>query len=203
MQIRFKTPKNGPIVRNRLRLPHPVKTDTKIAVICSPDSKYYELSKAAGAWIVGEDDLFDRIREGKIDFDRCLCQTGSFEKLNKAGLGRILGPKGLMPTSRVGTVIMDPVAAIRDMTGGAEYRERLGVIQMAIGQLGFTPEELARNIKAAMESIKKDMNMLSEKVHKELAEVVLSSTNAPGFPLSGEMEGSETGITTKDLSTSA
>ena len=73
---------------------------------------------------------------------------------------------------------------------------------MAVGQLGFTPEEMQRNIKAFIEAVKKDMANLSDKINKELAEVVLSSTNAPGFPLNGEFRSLDSEITPRDLSTS-
>ena len=194
--------KNGPVIRNRLRLPHPVKTDLRICVICPPDSIYAETARAAGAYLVGEDEIFDAVKDGKIDFDRCICQTDSLAKLNKAGLGRVLGPRGLMPSAKTGTVVKDPATAVKELVGGAEYRERLGVVRMAIGQLGFTPEEMQRNIKAFMEAVKKDMAQLSDKINKEVAEVVLSSTNAPGFILNGEFRSPDSTITPRDLSTS-
>jgi large subunit ribosomal protein L1 len=202
MAIRFKSPKNGPVVRNRLRLPHPVRTDIRICVICPPDSKYAEAAKAAGASLVGEDDIFEAVKDGRIEFDRCICQTDSLDKMNKAGLGRVLGPRGLMPSTKLGTVVKDPAAVLKDLIGGAEYRERLGVVRMAIGQLGFTPEEMQRNIKVFIEAVKKDMAQLSDKINKEFAEVVLSSTNAPGFPLNGEFRSPGSSITPRDMSTS-
>jgi large subunit ribosomal protein L1 len=202
MHVKLKSPKNGPVVRNRLRLPHPVKTDVRICVICPPDSKYAEQAKAAGAHLVGEEAIFEAVKDGRIDFDRCICQTDSLEKMNKAGLGRILGPRGLMPSAKLGTVVVDPAAALKDMVGGAEYRERLGVVRMAIGQLGFTPEEMQRNIKAFMDAVRKDMAHLSDKINKDLAEVVLSSTNSPGFPLNGQFRSPTSNISPRDLSTS-
>ncbi len=201
MHIKFKSLKNGPVVRNRLRLPHPVKTDLRICVICPSDSKYAEQAKAAGATLVGEEEIFEAVKDGRIEFDRCLCQTDSLDKLNKAGLGRYLGPRGLMPSTKLGTVVKDPAAVLQDLIGGAEYRERLGVVRMAVGQLGFTPEEMQRNVKAFIDAVKKDMAHLSDKVNKELAEVVLSSTNAPGFPLNGEVKSLDSDITTRDVST--
>jgi len=90
-----------------------------------------------------------------------------------------------MPSAKVGTVVKDVDAAVKDMVGGSEYRERTGVIRMAIGQLGFTPDEMQRNVKAFMESVKKDCALLSDRIAKEVHEVVLSSTNAPGFSLDG------------------
>ncbi|CZS94231.1 probable 50S ribosomal protein L1 [Rhynchosporium agropyri] len=202
MHVKFKSLKNGPVIRNRLRLPHPVKTDVRICVICPPDSKYAKDALAAGATLVGEDEIFEAVKDGKIEFDRCICQLESLEKMNRAGLGRFLGPRGLMPSTKLGTVVKDPANMLKDLIGGAEYRERLGVVRMAIGQLGFTPEEMQRNIKAFIDAMKKDMANLNDKISKELAEVVLSSTNSPGFPLNGEFRSLESDITPRDLSTS-
>lgn len=200
--MKFKSPKNGPVVRNRLRLPHPVKTDLRICVICPPGSKYAEQAKAAGASLVGEEEIFEAVKDGRIEFDRCICQTDSLDKMNKAGLGRVLGPRGLMPSTKMGTVVKDPAAVLKDLIGGAEYREKLGVVRMAVGQLGFTPEEIQRNIKTFIEHVKKDLAHLGDRINKEMAEVVLSSTNSPGFPLSGQFTKSDSSITSRELSTS-
>ncbi|RDL36466.1 putative 50S ribosomal protein L1 [Venustampulla echinocandica] len=200
MHLKIYGLKNGPVVRNRIRLPHPVKTDFKVCVICPPDSKYAEAAKAAGAMLVGEDEVFDAVKDGKIEFDRCICQTDSMSKMNKSGIGRILGPRGLMPSSKTGTVVADPVKAMKDMVGASEYRERMGVVRMAVGQLGFTPQQMSTNIKAFIEAVKADIGRLSDKINKNLAEVVLSSTNGPGFPLSGSLKDSKTSVTEKELS---
>ena len=201
MAVKLKSLKNGPVIRNRLRLPHPVKTDVRICVICPPDSPYAEKARAAGATLVGEDDIFEAVKDGRIEFDRCICQTDSLAKMNKLGLGRILGPRGLMPSSKMGTVVKDPSSVVKDLVGGAEYRERMGVIRMAVGQLGFTPEEVQRNIKSFMDAVKKDMGMLSDKINKEVAEVVLSSTNGPGFTLNGNFLDPDSTVTPRELST--
>jgi large subunit ribosomal protein L1 len=200
MHVKLKSQKNGPVIRNRLRLPHPVKTDVKICVICPPDSKYADAARAAGATLIGEDEIFDAVKDGRIEFDRILCQTDSLAKMNKAGLGRILGPRGLMPSAKLGTVVKDPALIIKDMVGGAEYRERLGVIRMAIGQLGFTPEEMQRNIKTFVEAIKKDAAQLSDRINKEVAEIVLSSTHGPGFSLNGDFKDPDSPISPRELS---
>ncbi|KAI9707611.1 MAG: mitochondrial 54S ribosomal protein mrpl1 [Candelina mexicana] len=199
MHLKLRTLKNGPAVRNRLRLPHPVKTDTRICVICPSDSKHAQAARRAGATLVGEEEIFDAVKSGRIEFDRCICQTDSLQKLNKAALGRVLGPRGLMPSAKMGTVVKDVGASVKDMVGGSEYRERLGVIRMAVGQLGFTPEEMQRNIRAFVENVRKDMAQLSDNISKDIHEVVLSSTNAPGFSLNGEFRG-PVSLTTKELS---
>lgn len=202
MHVKLKSLKNGPVVRNRLRLPHPVKTDLRICVICPADSKYAAAAKAAGATLVGEEEIFEAVKDGRIEFDRCLCQTDSLAKMNKAQMGRFLGPRGLMPSAKTGTVVKDPGVTVKELVGGAEYRERLGVVRMAVGQLGFTPEEMQRNIKVFIEGIKKDMSQLSDKINKELAEVVLSSTNSPGFSLNGDFRSPDSTVTSRELSTS-
>ncbi|MCJ1305511.1 mitochondrial 54S ribosomal protein mrpl1 [Hypocenomyce scalaris] len=199
MHVKLRTLKNGPAVRNRLRLPHPVNTSLRICVICPPDSPMAASAIKAGASLVGDDSIIDAVKDGRIEFDRCLCHVDSLQKMNKAGLGRILGPKGLMPSSKTGTVVRDVAASVRDLVGGSEYRERLGVIRMAVGQLGFTPEEMQRNIRVFMDGVKKDLAQLSDRISKEIHEVVLSSTNAPGFSLNGEFR-SATSPPTRDLS---
>jgi len=215
MHVRLRTLKNGPVVRNRLRLPHPVKSDIRICVIAAPDSKAAAEARSAGAALVGEEDIFNQVKEGIIEFDRCICHIDSLEKLNKAGLGRQLGPKGLMPSTKTGTVVTSVGASVRNMVGGSEYRERLGVIRMAVGQLGFTPEEMQRNVKAFMDALKKDIAQMSDRISKEIHEVVsqilrivegymlileqvLSSTNAPGFTLNGDFRGAKS-IAPKEL----
>ncbi|KAI9885154.1 MAG: hypothetical protein M1823_003041 [Watsoniomyces obsoletus] len=200
MHVRLRSAKNGPVVRNRLRLPHPVKTDLRICVICPPDSKAAEEAKKAGAAVVGAETVFDAIKAGRIEFDRCICHKDSLAKLSKAGVARILGPRGLMPSAKLGTVVKDVGATVKDMVGGSEYRERLGVVRMAIGQLGFSPEEMQRNIRLFMEQIKRDIAQMSDRASKEIHEVVLSSTNSPGFSLSGEFRSPES-VPTRDLST--
>ncbi|KAL9054644.1 MAG: hypothetical protein Q9162_004010 [Coniocarpon cinnabarinum] len=186
LAIRFRTLKNGPVVRNRLRLPHPVDTSTRICVICPPDSKHSKAAEDAGAVLVGEEQVFSKIKAGQIEFDRCIAHQDSIAALSKAGLGRILGPRGLMPSAKTGTVVKDVGSACRDVAGGSEYRERSGVVRIAVGHLGFGPEMMQRNIRALMENVKRDCALISDRMLKEIHEVVLSSTGAPGFSLTGD-----------------
>lgn len=203
--------KNGPVVRNRMRLPHAVDTSQRIAVICLPDSPAAEAARQAGASLIGEETILDAVKEGRIEFDRLICHSDSAQKLGKAGVGRILGPKGMMPNTKLGTVTRDIGGAIKNMIGGTEYREKIGVIRLAVGQLGFTPDEMQANLKAFMTNLKKDVGLISEKVTKEIHEVVsthmqdnagvaeskqvLSSTNGPGFPMSGEFRSLHSSVT--------
>lgn len=199
IHVRLRSLKNGPVIRNRIRLPHPVKTDIRIAVICPPGSAAATSATKAGAVMVGEEEIFDAVKSGEIPFDRLLCHPESLQKLNKAALGRVLGPKGMMPSAKTNTVLKDVAGAVKQIAGASEYRERLGVVRLAIGQLGFTPEELQRNVKAFIEALKKDVAGMSDRIVKEIHEVVLSSTNGPGLSLSGELRGPNS-TPSKDLS---
>ena len=159
-------------MRNRVRLPHAVDTSVRICVICPPDSPIAKQAITAGASLVGEETIFDAVKEGRIEFDRCICHINSLQKLNEANLGRILGPKGLMPSVKLGTVTKDVRGSVTNLVGASEYREKLGVIRLAVGQLGFTPEQMQNNVKALIANVKKDLALLSEKINKEIHEVV-------------------------------
>ncbi|KIX09339.1 ribosomal protein L1 [Rhinocladiella mackenziei CBS 650.93] len=196
IHIKLRTKKDGPVVRNQVRLPHAVKTDIKVAVICPPDSPAAKAALEAGATLVGEEEVFETIKSGKIEFDRCLAVPASLQKMNKEGIPRILGPRGLMPSLKLGTVVERPGPAVRNMLGGNVYRERQGVVRMAVGRLSFTPEQLRDNVKAYINAVKKDASHLSDQAMKEISEVVLSSTNSPGFSLNGEFYKPEQGAPT-------
>lgn len=186
VHINLKTARNGPVVKNSIRLPHPVQSDWQIAVICPEGSDIATAATAAGAVAVGEETLFEAIRKEKIDFDRLICHEASEKALNKAGLGKILGPKGLMPSKRMKTIVSDVTKSIRDSAGAADYRERQGVIRMAIGQLGYTPDQLKANIQALLKKVKSECAEISEEVSKEVHEVILSTTNGPSLSLNGK-----------------
>ncbi|KAJ5099616.1 hypothetical protein N7532_006617 [Penicillium argentinense] len=186
--IRLRTRKDGPVIRNMIRFPHAVQTESRICVICPPDSKQAKDALAAGAVLVGEEEVFEAVKAGIIEFDRCLAHPDSVPALNKAGLGRILGPRGLMPSAKAGTVVEDVASRVEDLRGGTVYRERDAVIRLPIGQLGFSPEQLRDNLRTTIEQIKKDASGLNDRINKEIYEVVLSSSNGPGFSLNGEFK---------------
>ena len=186
MHIKLRTKKDGAVVRNSLRLPFPVKTDIKIAVICPPDGNAAKRAREAGAHLVGEDEIFAAIKAGVLDFERVLAVPESLPKMAKEGIPRILGPRGLMPNVKMGSVVTNPGPAVRNMMGGSTYRERQGVVRMPVGRLSFTAEMLRDNVKAYVTAVKKDAAALSELISKEVYEVVLSSTNSPGFSLNGD-----------------
>ena len=163
-----------------------MKTDVKFAVLCPPDSRTAKAARDAGAILVGEDEIFAAVKAGNINFDRLIAHPNSMPRLQKEGLARILGPKGLMPNVKNGTISVEPAKLLGQLVGGALFRERMGVIRMAIGKLTFTPEMLRDNIKAILQRIKEEIRKLPEEATKEIHEVVLSSTMSPGFSLTGQ-----------------
>ncbi|KAJ5586167.1 hypothetical protein N7450_005954 [Penicillium hetheringtonii] len=186
--IRLRTRKDGPVIRNMIRFPHAVQTESRICVICPPDSKQAKDALAAGAVLVGEDEVFEAVKAGRIEFDRCLAHPDSVPALNKAGLGRILGPRGLMPSAKAGTVVEDVASRVEDLRGGTVYRERDAVIRLPIGQLGFSPEQLRDNLRTTIDQIKKDASGLNDRINKEIYEIVLSTSHGPGFSLNGDFK---------------
>ncbi|RDW93127.1 mitochondrial 54S ribosomal protein uL1m [Aspergillus mulundensis] len=192
VHIRLKTRRDGPVIRNMIRFPHSVQTESRICVICPPGSRHAKEALAAGAVLVGEDEVFEAVKNGRIEFDRCLAHPDSMAALTKAGLGRILGPRGLMPSAKMGTVVEDVAARVGMLRGGTVYRERDAVVRLPIGQLGFSPEQLRDNLRVTIDQVKKDANNLQDRITKEIYEVVLSSTHGPGFSLNGEFKSEDT-----------
>ncbi|KAJ5741289.1 hypothetical protein N7533_010698 [Penicillium manginii] len=178
--IRLRTRKDGPVIRNMIRFPHAVQTESRIC--------HAKDALAAGAILVGETEVFEAVKAGRIEFDRCLAHPDSVPALNKAGLGRILGPRGLMPSAKAGTVVEDVASRVEDLRGGTVYRERDAVIRLPIGQLGFSPEQLRDNLRTTIDQIKKDASGLNDRISKEIYEIVLSSSHGTGFSLNGEFK---------------
>jgi large subunit ribosomal protein L1 len=173
--VKLKTRRDGAVVRNQIKLPHTVKTGTKICAICPPGSDAAKAAREAGAVLVGEDEVFEIVKSGRIDFTRCIAHPDSLEKINKAGLPRILGPKGLMPNIKMGTIVENIGSAVRLMLGGSIYREKRGVVSMAVGQLGFTPEHLRDNMQTFLTKIKDDAYKIVDMTPKQIDEVVCTA----------------------------
>jgi large subunit ribosomal protein L1 len=192
--------RNGPVIKSSIRLPNPVQSDWQIAVICPEGSEIANAAIAAGAKAAGQETLFEAIRSGQIEFDRLICHEDSEAALNKSGLGRILGPRGLMPNKRMKTITADVVKSIRDTAGAADYREREGVVRLAVGQLGHTPEQLSANIRAVVKKIKSECAEISEDSPKEVHEIILSTTHGPGLSLNGKLSDPDEKITPEQLS---
>ncbi|EEH33233.2 50S ribosomal protein L1 [Paracoccidioides lutzii Pb01] len=185
IHVRLSSNRGGTVIRNQIRLPHSVHPLARVCVICPPDSRAAKEAASVGAEVIGQEEVFEQIKEENINFDLCICHTSSLAAMNKAGLGRILGPRGLMPSAKMGTVVDNIAKTVRSMRGSTTYRERMGVIRLAIGQLGFSPDQLKQNIVTLISQLKKDAAAVDDS-SKEILEVVLSSTNSPGFSLNGD-----------------
>ncbi|KAH6692518.1 50S ribosomal protein L1 [Plectosphaerella plurivora] len=200
LSVRLKTPRNGAVIKGRLRFPNNIRTtESRVAVICPDDSEIAVEALQAGAVIAGEKALLESIKNGEINFDKLFCHPNSEAALGKANLGRILGPKGLMPSKKLGTITHKITSAIQDSAGAEEYREKQGAIRLPIGPLGFSPRQLSQNVTAFIDNLKEEISHL-EGYKKEIREVVLSTTNGPGFNLNGLVEPTDEKVTMAQLS---
>jgi len=133
----------------------------KVAVVCE-DSKS-KIAKDSGADLVGSDDLIDQIKDGKLDFEKLICTPSMMIKLSK--LGKILGPKGLMPNPKLGTVTDDVGKAIKAAKSGqVEIRnDKDGNIGLSIGKKSFSDENLIKNLNAVTDALEKEKSNSSVK----------------------------------------
>jgi large subunit ribosomal protein L1 len=143
--------KQDQAVRNVVNLPNGTGKTYRVAVFAK-DQKADE-AKKAGADIVGGDELVEMIQKGDMPFDRCIATPDMMALVGK--VGKILGPKGLMPNPKLGTVTMDVVTAIKNVKGGQiEYRsEKNGIVHAGIGKVSFSNDALAENIKAFIDAV--------------------------------------------------
>ena len=153
-QINNKQKKNEINIRTVVNLPGGTGKTVKVAVVCE-DAKQAE-AKSAGADIVGGDDLIEKIRDGEINFEKLICTPSMMIKLSK--LGKILGPKGLMPNPKLGTVSEDIKKAVLDSKSGqAEIRnDKDGNIGLSIGKKSFSDQNLIKNFNAIIETLEKE-----------------------------------------------
>jgi large subunit ribosomal protein L1 len=141
------------MVRGVVNLPNGSGRSARVAVFARGDKA--EEAKKAGADIVGAEDLMETVQKGEIPFDRCIATPDLMPLVGR--LGKILGPRGLMPNPKVGTVTNDVAQAVKDAKGGAvEFRvEKAGIIHAGVGKASFTEEALAQNIRAFADAVSK------------------------------------------------
>jgi large subunit ribosomal protein L1 len=164
-------------VRGVVSLPSGTGRDVRVAVIAK-DAKAAEAT-AAGADIVGAEDLVERIQGGFMDFDRVIATPDMMALVGR--LGKVLGPRGLMPNPRVGTVTPNVAQAVKDAKGGAiEFRtEKTGIIHAGIGKAAFTEDALLANVKALVDALNKAKPSGAKGIY--IKKISLSSTMGPGF----------------------
>ena len=155
LKINLKQSKGGDFsLRTVVNLPNGSGKKNKLAVLCEADKT--EEAKKAGADIVGSDDLIEKIATGKFDFTKLICTPAMMGKIGKHG--KVLGPKGLMPNPKLGTVATDITKAVKDIkTGLVEVRnDKDGNLASTIGRKSFSTEKLFENYNYFIESIKKE-----------------------------------------------
>ncbi|MGV8833810.1 MAG: 50S ribosomal protein L1 [Devosia sp.] len=164
------------MVRGVVNLPNGTGKTVRVAVFAK-DTKADEARKA-GADIVGAEDLMEQILAGKIDFDRCIATPDMMPLVGR--LGKILGPRNLMPNPKVGTVTPDVAGAVKAAKGGAvEYRvEKAGILHAGVGKVSFSEEALLQNIKAFTDAVIKSKPAGAKGTY--VKRVAVSTTMGPG-----------------------
>ena len=167
------------MVRGMCLLPNGSGRTARVAVFARGPKA--DEAKAAGADLVGAEDLVEQVSKGQINFDRCIATPDMMGLVGR--LGKVLGPRGLMPNPRVGTVTMDVTGAVKGAKGGAvEFRvEKAGIVHAGVGKASFTEQALVENIKAFIDAVAKAKPAGSKGTY--IKKVSLSSTMGPGVKL--------------------
>lgn len=176
-RLGIDTRKNDQQIRGALVLPHGTGKSQRVLVFAKGDKA--KEAEAAGADYVGEAELAQKINGGWFDFDVIVATPDMMGEVGK--LGRVLGPKGLMPNPKTGTVTMDVTKAVQEIKAGkVEYRaEKAGIIHVGIGKVSFTEEQLVENFKAIHDALEKAKPSSSKGVY--FKSVTVSSTMGPGI----------------------
>lgn len=164
------------MVRGVVELPNGSGRNMRVAVFAKGDKA--DEAKAAGADIVGAEDLMETIQGGTIDFDRCIATPDMMPLVGR--LGKILGPRNLMPNPKVGTVTTDVAEAVRAAKGGAvEFRvEKEGIIHAGVGKASFSEEQILGNVQALVSAVQKAKPSGAKGTY--LRRMAISSTMGPG-----------------------
>lgn len=178
-RLGIDTRKNDQQIRGALVLPHGTGKSQRVLVFAKGDKA--KEAEAAGADFVGEAELAQKINGGWFDFDVIVATPDMMGEVGK--LGRVLGPKGLMPNPKTGTVTMDVTKAVQEIKAGkVEYRaEKAGIIHVGIGKVSFSEEQLVENFKAIHEALEKAKPASSKGIY--FKSVTVSSTMGPGITL--------------------
>ncbi|KTD47518.1 50S ribosomal protein L1 [Legionella rubrilucens] len=171
--------KSDQVVRTSTNLPKGTGKTVRVAVFAQGDNA--TKAKNAGADLVGFEDLADKIKAGELDFDVVIATPDAMRIVGQ--LGQILGPRGLMPNPKVGTVTTNVEAAVSDAKSGqVRYRtDKNGIIHCTVGKVDFTADDLIENITALMVDLKKAKPASSKGVY--LKKITLSTTMGPGLPI--------------------
>ncbi|MEZ5510282.1 MAG: 50S ribosomal protein L1 [Gammaproteobacteria bacterium] len=171
--------KSDQVVRGASVLPNGTGKTVRVAVFTQGANA--EAAKAAGADLVGMDDLAEDIQKGNLDFDVVIASPDAMRVVGK--LGQILGPRGLMPNPKTGTVTPDVVTAVKNAKAGqVRYRtDKAGIIHCSVGQVGFAPDAIKQNVEALLADLRKIKPATSKGVY--IKRITLSSTMGPGVAI--------------------
>ena len=163
-------------VRSSVILPHGTGKTRRVGVVTKGEK--VKEAETAGADVVGSSELIDEIAKGRMDFDVLVATPDMMKDLSK--LGKILGPRGLMPNPKSGTVTFEVAQAVRELKGGrVEFKnDEFGIIHLGIGKVSFAPEQLAENAKAVIDTIVKIKPAAAKGIY--IRSLTLSSTMGPG-----------------------
>jgi large subunit ribosomal protein L1 len=169
--------KSEQVVRGATVMPHGTGKTVRVAVFTQGANA--EAAKAAGADLVGMDDLAQQIQAGNMNFDVVVASPDAMGVVGR--LGQVLGPRGLMPNPKVGTVTMDVATAVKNAKAGqVRYRsDKNGIVHCSIGKVNFDPNALKENLQALLENLRKAKPSASKGVY--LKKVTLSTTMGPGL----------------------
>jgi len=167
------------MVRGTVVLPHGLGKSKKVAVIASGDK--LKEAEQAGADVVGGDDLVEKIAGGWTDFDACIATPDMMRGVGR--LGKVLGPRGLMPNPKTGTVTVDVAKAIKEVKAGkVEFRvDKTGIIHAPVGKIEFTKDQLAENAQTLIDSVMKARPAALK--GKYVKRITVASTMSPGIDL--------------------
>lgn len=165
------------MVRGVVNLPNGTGRTVRVAVFAKGEKA--DEAKAAGADIVGAEDLVETVQKGEIDFDRCIATPDMMPLVGR--LGKVLGPRGLMPNPKVGTVTPDVTAAVKASKGGAvEFRvEKAGIVHAGVGKASFDAKAIAENVRAFADAVIKAKPAGAKGNY--LKKVAITSTMGPGL----------------------
>jgi large subunit ribosomal protein L1 len=167
------------MVRGVVTLPNGTGRTQRVAVFARGPKA--EEAKAAGADVVGAEDLVEKVQGGNIDFDRCIATPDMMPLVGR--LGKVLGPRGLMPNPKIGTVTMDVTNAVKGAKGGSvEFRvEKAGIIHAGVGKASFSADKLVENVKALADAVAKAKPAGSKGTY--IKRISVSSTMGPGLKI--------------------
>ena len=175
----------GQIVRGTVAMPHGIGKSVRVLVLCTPDKDTE--AKAAGADHVGLDEYVEKIKNGWTDIDVIVCTPAVMGKVG--ALGKVLGPRGLMPNPKSGTVTMEVGKAVKEVKAGKiDFKaDKQGIVHASIGKVSFDADKIADNANELIQSIAKLKPAASKGTY--IRSIVLSSTMSPGIKIDSKIVG--------------